>query len=231
MKDTMNPIKKLAGETAIYGLGTTIPRLLNYLLTPLLTTIFIRSDFAVITELYSWIAILLVVLTYGMETAFFRYAANVKEKDKNKVFGTAFLSVFFTSLLFVILLFTFLPYWAGLLKYRTHPEFVVYVGLIVVFDALSAIPFASLRQENKAVKFSVLKIISVLINIGIIVYFLVICPYLQKYEPNSPLLTIYNPSIKIKLRYVFIANIISSGITFLLLTGQEWQMKYPIKFF
>jgi len=102
---TSNPIKRLAGETAIYGLGTIVPRLLNYFLVPLYTWIFSQQEYGRITELYAWVAIVMVVLTYGMETSFFRYAE--LEKDVKKVFNTATSSILFTSTIFVILVFTF----------------------------------------------------------------------------------------------------------------------------
>ena len=94
-----NPIKRLAGETAVYGLGTIVPRLLNYFLVPFYTRIFDESAYGQITELYAWVAIVMVVLTYGMETAFFRYAN--QEKDANKVFNTATTSLLITSLAFI----------------------------------------------------------------------------------------------------------------------------------
>ncbi|MDZ7776274.1 MAG: oligosaccharide flippase family protein [Bacteroidales bacterium] len=104
MSGVTNPIKRLAGETAIYGMGTIVPRLLNYLLTPFFTRVLVRADYSVLTEMYSWVAILLVILTYGMETAFFRFSSQTK--DKKTVYGTAFASILVTTILFLILIFS-----------------------------------------------------------------------------------------------------------------------------
>ena len=101
MSGVTNPIKRLAGETAIYGMGTIVPRLLNYLLTPFFTRVLVRADYSVLTEMYSWVAILLVILTYGMETAFFRFSSQTK--DKKTVYGTAFTSILVTTILFLII--------------------------------------------------------------------------------------------------------------------------------
>ncbi|MCU0370180.1 MAG: oligosaccharide flippase family protein [Bacteroidales bacterium] len=210
----MNPLKKLAGQTLIYGMGTIVPRLLNYfLLTPFYTRIFITGEYGVITELYAYMAFLLVLLTYGMETAFFRFAE--KEPDPKKVFSTSSLCLLFTSSLFILLIIMFNRPIADLIRYGDHPEYITMFSVIVALDAFTAIPFAYLRQKNKALRFSVIKIINVLVNVGLNFFFLWIAPKMVSHNPESWVRLVYDPSIGVG--YAFIANLVSSGITLLLL--------------
>ena len=161
----LNPLKQLAGQTAVYGLGTIVPRLLNYLLVPFYTRIFLEGEYGVITELYAYIAFLLVFLTYGMETSFFRYAE--KEQKPEKVYNSALFSLLTTSVLFIIVIFLFLDPISKLMQYQGHQDYIIYLSLIVALDAFSALPFAYLRQQKKALRFSVIKLINVSVNIGL----------------------------------------------------------------
>ena len=217
----MNPLKKLAGQTAIYGLGTIVPRLLNYLLVPLYTRIFLSDEYGVITELYAYMAFLLVLLTYGMETSFFRHAE--KLKDPAKVFSNAVFSLFVTTILFLAVILLFLDPIAGAIHYPDHKEYILYFSFIVALDAFSAIPFAYLRYRDRAMHFSVIRIISVAVNIGLNLYFLLLCPYLEENSPGSPFLLFYDPSIGVG--YVFIANLVASILTLMLLLPQLRRMK------
>jgi len=210
----LNPLKKLAGQTLIYGMGTIVPRLLNYfLLTPFYTRIFITGEYGVITELYAYVAFLLVLLTYGMETAFFRFAE--KEPDPKKVFSTSVFSLFVTSVLFVVLVVIFDQPIADLIKYGDHPEYITMFSIIVALDAFTAIPFAYLRQKNKALRFSIIKIVNVLVNVGLNFFFLWLAPKMLAHNPESWVRTVYDPSIGVG--YAFIANLVSSGLTLVLL--------------
>lgn len=210
----MNPLRKLAGQTLIYGTGTIVPRLLNYfLLTPFYTRIFITGEYGVITELYAYVAFLLVLLTYGMETAFFRFAE--KEPDVKKVFGTSVVSLFVSSALFVLLVALFVDPIATLMQYGNHPEYIMMFAVIVALDAFTAIPFARLRQQNKALRFSIIKIVNVLVNIGLNFFFLWLAPRILEAHPYSWIKLVYDPSIGVG--YAFIANLAASGITLLLL--------------
>jgi len=212
----LNPLKQLFGQTAIYGMGTIVPRLLNYLLVPLYTRIFTDDQYGIITELYAYVAFLLVLLTYGMETSFFRHAE--KEKDGRKVFSTSLFSLLVTSLLFVIVLSLFLDPIASLMRYESNSEYILLFGIIVALDAVSAIPFAYLRQQNRAVRFSIIKIINVSVNIGLNLFFLVLCPKVLAGNPDSILRNFYDPSIGIG--YVFISNLVASVVTLILLVPQ-----------
>lgn len=216
MSSVSNPIKRLAGETAIYGMGTIVPRLLNYLLTPFFTRVLVRADYSVLTEMYSWVAILLVILTYGMETAFFRFSSQTS--NKKAVYGTAFTSILITTLLFLILIFFMKQDIATMIDYATNPEYILYVALIVAMDAIAAIPFAYLRENRKAIRFSTIKLINVIVNISLNLYFLWLAPNIAQSNPDSVWLVFYTPDIDVG--YIFLANVVSSAVTLILLAPE-----------
>lgn len=213
----MNPLKRLAGQTAIYGLSSIVGRLLNYLLVPLYTRVLITSEYGVVTEMYAYVSILWVILTYGMETTYFRFSES--EKDKRSVFDTAFLSVVFTSALFGILVLINSGGLANWLDYADHVNYVVWFGLILAFDAITAIPFAKLRQQNKAFRFAMLKLVNIGVNIGLNLFFILVCPYILKNHPDGVLASLiqsfFDPGDMVG--YIFISNLIASSLTLLLL--------------
>ncbi len=217
-----NPIKRLAGETAIYGLGTIIPRLLNYFLVPFYTRIFAQGEYGQITELYAWVAIVMVLLTYGMETAFFRYAE--LEKDAKKVFGTATSSLLITSVLFLLFVFIFINDIAASMQYEGHSEYILILASIVAIDAFTSIPFAYLRYKNKAVRFSMIKLISVGANIALNLLFLLFIPLIAR--ENLASLMVYRSTELIA--FVFIANLLSSVISLLLLSPELKKFRISI---
>lgn len=225
----MNPLKKLAGQTAIYGMSSMIGRLLNYLLVPIYTRVFIPSEFGVVAELYAYIAFLNVVLTYGMETSFFRH---YNESDnKKKVFSTSFGSIMMSSMLFIIAIFLFKDGIASVIRYAANPEYILFVAFIVYLDALTVIPFARLRAENKAKKFAFLKLLNIGVNIGFNLFFIVLCPYLVNNNISENFLgpfiqMVYNPDIGVG--YVFISNLIASAVTFLILFPSAFKMQSGI---
>ena len=144
-----NPIKKLLGQTAVYGLSSIVGRLLNYLLVPLYTQVFADpSDYGVVSELYAWVAFLIVFLTFGMETAFFRFLQD--HEDKDKVFLNGFLTVIGVNVLFFCSLLYFNQDIAKVMLYPGHNEYIILLGAIVAIDAITALPLAKLRAENKA---------------------------------------------------------------------------------
>jgi len=215
----LNPLKKLAGQTAVYGLGTIVPRLLNYLLVPLYTRLFLGDEYGIITELYAYIAFFFVLLLYGMETSFFRHAE--KSDNPKKVFSTALLSVFITSLIFVSLVIIFIDPVSSLIQYKDHQYLIMYSALIIGIDAFTAIQFAYLRQQNKSLQFSLIRIITVSVNVGLNLYFIWFCESLYKSNPDSQFLIFYNPDIRIA--YVFISNLIASLLAVLLLSPQLFK--------
>lgn len=218
----MNPLKQLAGQTAIYGLGTIVPRLLNYLLVPFYTRILLNHDYGIITELYAYIAFFLVLLTYGMETTYFRFSSN--QKNKGAVLNNALLSVFTTSVFFIIIIWVFAGNINGFLKYQDHPNLIIYAAVILAIDAFTSILFAHLRSKNKAFRFSFIKIFNVGINLGLNVFFLILCPQIHQNHPDSFLSTLYQPHFEIE--YILISNLIASISSLLLLLPQLVKFRF-----
>lgn len=209
-----NPIKQLFGQTAIYGLGIVLPRLLNYLLlTPFYTRIFERASYGVITELYAYVVFLLVILTYGMETGYFRYASNSNQKEK--IYTTVLASLFLTSTLFIVLIFIFAGTVGSWIGYASNPEYLRWLAVIVGVDAFTAIPFARIRLNNRAGKYAVIRIVEVSVNIGLNIFFLYYCPRHQDSELVS---LVYKEETGVG--YVLISNMIASLGKLVLLSGE-----------
>lgn len=215
----MSGIRKLAGQTAIYGLSSIVGRMLNYLLVPIYTRIFSPVDYGIVSELYAYSAFLLILFTYGMETAFFNFMQ--KEKENKKVYSTSLSAVVVTSTLLSLMMILFSSHLAKLIEYPGKGEYITWLALIIAFDAVTSIPFARLRQQNKAVKFALIKIINILLNIGFNLFFLFGCPLWLK-EDHGILsrlaVSLYSPSIGVG--YVFISNVLASGFTVLMLYRQ-----------
>ncbi|MCD6202029.1 MAG: polysaccharide biosynthesis protein [Bacteroidales bacterium] len=213
MKQEGNPIKELAGQTVLYGLGTIVPRFLNYaILTPFYTRVLGLTSYGIVTELYAWMAVLLVVLTYGMETAYFRYASHAEKKDN--IYSSSVITMAFTSAFFMIGIIIFLRPVAEIMDYANHPEYILFFSLIVAVDAFSAVPFARLRLENKGLKFGFIKLINVGIIIVLVFLYLYFIPEILKNNPESFVKYIYNE--KIGVGYVFIANLAGSIVSLIL---------------
>jgi O-antigen/teichoic acid export membrane protein len=209
----MNDIRRLAGQTFIYGFGTVVPRFLNYaLLTPFYTYILGREQYGTVTELYAWMVLALVVLTYGMETTYFRFAG--KKAPAERVYGTSIISLLTTSALFIIAVSLFIEPVSGFLGYGQHPEYIRMFAWIVAIDAFSAIPFAWLRNNNRAVTFSILKIINVAVTVITVFFFLKAAPILAA-NGSSWIYKIYNPDFQVG--YVFAANLAGSAFTLICL--------------
>ena len=150
-----NPIKKLLGQTAIYGLTVILGRALNFLLVPLYVSVFADpKDYGVVSILYSWVAFLIVLLPLGMETAFFKFISDQKE-DKQKIFQNSLLTVLGFNSIFLLLALVMSGTIANWLLLPDHPEYVILLVLIVSVDAIAALPLAKLRSENQSKKFSV----------------------------------------------------------------------------
>jgi len=223
----MNPLRRLAGQTAIYGIPTILGRFLQYLLVILLTRLFTKSEYGIISVFYSYASFLMVILTYGMETTFFRFSETEERKDR--VFSTAMLSVGLTSIAFLFLSNLFAGKLAVWMEYPFHPEYVIWFAWILGLDALSSIPFARLRAQNKAKRFAAIKFINILANIGLTLFFLVLCPYILRQYPdalhrNWLFSIVYRSDWTIE--YVFIANLLASVLTFILLLPGIIGMKF-----
>ena len=165
----MSLLRKLAGQTALYGLPSILGRFLNYLLVPIHLSQFSPDVYGIITELYSYVAFFVVILTYGMETAFFKFSIT---HEKEKVYSNALGSILITTTLFLILGLIFSGSVASSLDYTDHPEYVVWFALILGLDALSSIPMAKLRQEDKAIKFAVVNMSSIAVVILVNLFFI-----------------------------------------------------------
>jgi O-antigen/teichoic acid export membrane protein len=226
----MNSVKKLAGQTAIYGLSSIVGRLLNYLLVPIYTYRFATGDYGIVTEMYSYVAILIVLCTYGMETAYFRFT---KTENPTKVYSTSLISLLISSLVFVLLIY-FLRYEiANLLHGKSsanipYETYVIWFSLIIAADAFTSIPFAYLREKGKAMRFAILKLIGIGINIGLNLFFVVWCMDIYKQGETNAFFAfvnkIYSPQIGIG--YIFIANLVASLITIILLLPDIFSVNF-----
>ena len=211
----MNPFKKLARQTVIYGLSSVVGRLLNYLLVPLYTRYFLPEEYGIVTELYAYVAFLVVILTYGIETAFFRYSQKVP--NKRTVYSTALISLLITSAIFVFIIFSSAAPIANWLQYPNHSDYIQYFALIIGLDSISAISFAKLREKNKATRFALIRLVNIFLNIGLNLFFIIYCPYALEKGLSSVDFVNSVYSADIGIGYIFIANLIASIVTFLML--------------
>lgn len=219
----MNPLKKLFGQTAVYGATSIIGRLINFLLTPIYTRVLDEGAFGSFTEWYVYVSFLLILLTHGMETALFKFS---KEENGKHVYETGLLSVLSISSVFLLVTLLFSSIIAGLLDYENHTEYVIWFALIIFFDSVVAVPFSKLRQQNKPEKYALFKLISIFLNVGLNLFFILYCPYvMENYSGGlkSFVDSIYSPDIGVG--YIFISNLISSSFTFLLFSPDILSLK------
>lgn len=222
----MAGIRSLVKDTAVYGLSSIIGRFLNWGLVPLYVYTFPTEEYGIVSFLYGFTAVALVILNYGMETGFFRFAN--KSDDSEKVYTTALLSVAFTSFLFIILLTIFLPGISRALTLPHHPEYVWLLGVIVAMDAFTNLPFAYLRFKNKAWTFAGIKFLNISVNIALNLFFILLCPRLEK---SCPALIdwFYLPpgGANFGIGWIFVANLVSTLVVMLSLTpwflGRKWR--------
>lgn len=196
----------------IYGVPSIVGRFLNLLLTPIYTYTFLESEYGILGNLLAYVAFFQVFLTYGMETAYFRFAS--RSNKPNEVFGTSMVSLSVTSFVFVVFILLFskdLSGWAG---YSNQHLFVVWMGITVALDAVTAIPFAKLRLEQRPIRFAIFKVINIGINIVLNLFWILLCPKIIAHNPDSVLRFLYNPEIGIG--YAFLSYLIASLVTLLL---------------
>ena len=209
----MANLKSLVKDTAIYGLSSIVGRFLNYLLVPLYTSNISAASggYGIITNLYAYTALLLVILTYGMETTFFRYA-NKTNEDPQKVYSSTLIMVGFTSLLFIVLVSIFLQPLSGVMGYSDHSSYVWVMAATVSIDAFQCIPFAYLRYKKRPIKFAALKLLFIAFNIALNLLYFVVLPDLYKSYPDI-IQHIYNPETGVG--YAFYINLVcTASITF-----------------
>lgn len=221
----MSVIKSLVKETAVYGLSSIVGRFLNWCLVPLYVYLFRPEEYGIVSYLYSYMAVLLVILNYGMETGFFRFAN--KEKDPNEVYTTTLLCVGGTSLLFIILLTIFITPVSEVLLLPRHPLYVWLLGTVVAIDAFTNIPFAYLRYRNRAFRFAGIKIANVATNIALNLFFLLICPVIERHCPAA-INWFYAPlgGKEFGIGWIFVANIISTLCVLLMLLPEIVRRAY-----
>jgi O-antigen/teichoic acid export membrane protein len=196
----LSSIKKLAGQTFWYGTSSIVGRFLNYLLTPLLATIFASAAYGKISTLFAIAAFLNIIFTYGLETSYFRFTTN---NDEKKVYEIA-----------------------GFLEIPKNPEWISWIILIVALDTLCVMPFSKLRHQGRPRKFAAIKILNIIVNVLLVVFFLVVCKNAHAKNPDSFFGFIYDPSIG--LGYVIIANLAASAVTLLLLTKELFQFRFRL---
>jgi O-antigen/teichoic acid export membrane protein len=223
----MNPLRKLAGQTAIYGIPSILGRFLNYLLVPLYTYgLLTQQEYGIVNLFYSYIALLLVVLTYGMETAFFRFSES--ESDKGRVYSTGLISIIASTGVFLVLTNLFPETIARWIDYPRFPRYIVWFAWILALDVVAAIPFARLRALNRPIWFSVIKTVNIFTYILLNLFFLLLCPYLNAHYAGTALgdavSLIYRSDWNIE--YIFIANLLASILTLVMLLPQLMNLKW-----
>ena len=226
----MANLGSLVKDTAIYGLSSIIGRFLNYLLVPLYTAQLAAASggYGVITNVYAYTALFLVLLTYGMETTFFRFA-NKQEEDGGKVYSTVLTAVATTSTLFVVLVLSLLGWIAPAMGYGDHPDYVGVMAVVVALDAFQCIPFAYLRHKHRPIKFATLKLTFIFLNIALNLLYYWLLPKLYVSHPEV-VGRIYDPAVG--AGYAFYINLVcTSLITFGFwkeLTGFKWQFDWSL---
>lgn len=213
----MAGIKSLARDTAVYGLSSIVGRFLNWCLVPLYTITFSQAQYGVVTLVYSVVAVALLVLTYGMETGFFRFANHERWSDPMEVYSTALISLGISSTAFVAILFCVLGPVSGWLQCADHPEFVGMMAVCVALDAFTALPFSYLRYRSRAMRFALLRLVGIGVNIGLNLFFILLCPWLMRVAPAS-VGWFYDPGFGIG--YIFLSNLVASALTLVLMVPE-----------
>lgn len=204
----MANLRNLVKDTAIYGISSIAGRFINYLLVPIQTAAFAAGggEYGVVTNIYAYTALLMVILTYGMETTFFRFI-NKTEDDPMRVYSTVLVSVGVSSLLFVIAVFALLPQIAGFMKYPDHPDWVAVMFVCVAIDAFKCIPFAYLRYQKRAIKFACLQLVNIILNIILNLTYLIVLPALRL-NPFG----LYDDKFTLNVGMVFYINLVCTAV-------------------
>lgn len=218
----MAGIKSLAGQTIWYGASSIAARFLNYLLTPYLTATLSGVAYGEMSLVYAVLPFLNIIFTYGLETAFFRFAS---DRPKQKaVYNTATVSLIVSTAALTALLVLFNDFFARIIGIEAHPEYFTWAAFIIAFDALSTLAFARLRFDGRPLKFALVRILGILVNIGLTFFFLSVCPRIKAENPASFIGTFYNPAIGVG--YVILANLVQSVVTFLLLSKEFFAFRW-----
>lgn len=216
----------MAKDTAIYGLSSIVGRFLNWCLVPLYTYLFPSDEYGQVSYLYAIMAVVLVILNYGMETGFFRFAN--KEKDPMRVYSTSLISVAMTSTLFIVLLWVFLTPVSEMLLLPSGRDYILMLGITVALDAFCNIPFAYLRYSNRPVRFALVRCTNVAVNIGLNLFFLLACPAIDATHFSWLIDWFYHipGGAAFGIGWIFVANIISTFVVMALLLPEVVRVKY-----
>lgn len=227
----MSSLKKLAGETALYGISSIVGRFISYLLVPLYTKFFNPAEYGIVGELYAYAAFFIIVYTYGMETAYFRFASNNKEGEKS-IYNSSFTLILVTSLCFSAVLAVFATPLVEMMEYPGKEYFVYMFAAILALDAIVAIPFARLRLQNKPLQFAAARLINIGLNVGLNLFFIVFCQKVAEgavFPDLWPLIaTIYDPSRAVS--YIFVANLIASAALIFILWKPLSEIRFSLDF-
>lgn len=216
----MSSLKQLAKETAIYGLSSIVGKFLNWCLVPLYSYVLAdAAEYGIVTNLYAWTALVIIVLTYGMETGFFRFVNTNPDDERatNRVYATTMTSLAITSTLFIAAILLFYRPIAAAMGYAQHPEFVAILGVVVAIDAFDSIPFSYLRYKQRPILFASLKLLMIFTNIVGNIFFLVVCPRIWNSNPEW-IDWFYKPDYGVG--YIVISNLISTLVVTLALLPQ-----------
>ena len=205
----MSGLKKLAGETVIYGVPSIVGRFLNWWLTPLYAWMFLPDEFGILSNILAYVAFLQVFLTYGMETSYFRYAG--RSEYPEKVYATTMISLFITSLAFVAFVIGFASNISEWIGYEGHRNYIIWMGITVALDAMCSIPFAKLRLQSKPAKFAIIKTVNIALSILLNLFWIYLCPKILHANPGSIIRYLYNP--KIGIGYAFLSYLVASSAT------------------
>ena len=220
----MAGVKSLMKDTAIYGVSSIIGRFLNWLLVPLYTIMFPVAEYGVVTFVYSVVALAMVILTYGLETGFFRFANHERWKDPMEVYSTCLISLAATSTAFVVIVAALLRPTTHWLECDGHPSYVLMMAVCVALDAFLALPFSYLRFAKRPFRFATIRLVNIGLNIGLNLFFILLCPWLMKHAPAT-VTWFYRPDFGIG--YIFLANLIASIVNFVMmipeLRGFPWK--------
>jgi O-antigen/teichoic acid export membrane protein len=201
-------------------LATVLPRMLSFLLLPLYTEVLATAGFGEVSIIFAWFAIFNVILSYGMETAFFRFYT--RAVDRKTVVTTSLISLLSTTLSFVVIAFLFTDFVAGFTN--IDAKYINYAIWILALDALVIVPFAWLRANEKPMRYALVKILNVAINFGLNIFFLILLPKIVADNPDSSFNGLYRTNFEIS--YIFISNLIASGITLLLMLRLYFRRPY-----
>ncbi|MBU2995937.1 oligosaccharide flippase family protein [Cellulophaga baltica] len=216
----MNPFKKLFKQTFIYGLATVLPRMLSFFLVRLYTDVMPPGLYGEVSIIFSWFAIFNVFLAYGMETAFFRFFH--KSNDRSQVVSTSLISILISTGIFFTFAFIFKNQFANISN--IHVKYIEYAIYILVLDTLVIIPFSWLRANEKPMKYAIIKIANVSINLGLNIFFLILLPKLIENNPESIFESVYRQDYQIS--YIFLSNLFASSITLLFMSNLYIKNKY-----